>query len=112
MRQLTVAIGVLLLWCAGAAAEDWSTVRCEDPVVIEFIKKQLAGGRFEDGTPMSNYLGDNSKLTATTVSAQKDRFICKISIAFSYAGNSQRIRGQFILREFPGGKVTTQFVPF
>jgi len=109
--RLFLAAVVATLWCGTAIAENWSGIRCEDPRVIEFIKKQLAGGRFEDGTPIGNYLGDNSKLTATTVSAQKDRFICKITIIFSYAGNTERIRGNFTFREFPNGKATAQFVP-
>lgn len=111
MRLFLAAIAVALS-CAAASAEDWSKIRCEDPVVADFIKKQLANGRFEDGTPVRNYLGDNSRLTATTVSAQRDRFICKINIVVTYAGNTERIRGQFVLREFPNGKVTTQLIPY
>lgn len=111
MRLFLAAI-VMAGTCTVASAEDWSRVRCEDPKVVEFIKHQLAGGRFEDGTPVSRYLGDNSKLSATTVSAQKDRFVCKITIAVSYAGNTQRIRARFVLREFPNGKISTQLLPY
>ena len=109
--RLFLAVAVIALSSIAASAEDWSSIRCEEPEVIEFIKKQMAGGRFEDGTPIANYLGDNSRLTATTISAQRDRFACRISIVFTYSGSTERIRGQFILREFANGKITTQFIP-
>ncbi|MDB5540414.1 MAG: hypothetical protein JWQ89_2141 [Devosia sp.] len=65
----------------------------------------------ENGMVLSNYLGNNSKLTATTISAQSDRLVCKINLSLTYAGSTQKIRGRFIYREFAGGKTTVQFIP-
>ena len=107
-----LGVAVAALCCGVANAEDLSRIRCEDPEVIEFVKQQLKVMKFEDGRPIAPYLGNNSKLTGTTVSAQRDRFICNISVAFTYAGNSQKIRGKFVFREFSGKRASVTFIPF
>ena len=112
MRRILIGLVVAVLWCGTASAENWSRVRCEDSQVIDFIKQQLKSMKFEDGTPIAPYLGNNAKLTGTTVSAQSDRFICNISVAFSYAGDSQKIRGRFVFREFSGKRGSVTFIPF
>jgi hypothetical protein len=112
VRQLFVGAVMAMLCCGNADAENWSSVRCEDSRVVDAIKKTIATMKFEDGTPVGNYLGNNSKMTAKTVSAQRDRFICSVSVNVAYAGNTQSIRGKFIFREFSGKKISAQFVPF
>lgn len=112
MRQILVGLAVAMLWCGAASAENWSKIRCEDPEVIDFIKLQLKTMKFEGGQPIAPYLGNNSTLKATTVSAQKDRFVCNVHVAFTYVGNTQKIRGKFVFREFSGDRASVSFIPF
>lgn len=112
MRKLLIGIVIAVLCCGTASAAGVAGVRCEDPRVIDFIKTNLKGMKSEDGEHLSKYLGDNSKLTATTVSAQSNGFICKINLSVAFAGSTQKIRGQFVYREFSGKRASVKFIPF
>lgn len=93
-----------------AAATDYRGIRCEDPEVIKFILEILPKMKMEDGSYFSRVLGNNSKLTATTIGSTKTGFTCKVSIALSYAGNSRTIRGRFIYKEPPGGQASAKWI--
>lgn len=112
MRKLLIGIVIAALCCGTASAASVSRVRCEDPQVIDYIKTNLTGMKSEDGEPLAKYLGDNSKLTATTVSAQGNGFVCKINLSIAFGGNTQKIRGRFVYREFSGKRASVTFVPF
>lgn len=104
LKGLIVALFVAALTLPASAANDYRGIKCEDPEVIEFIKALLPKMKMEDGTYFSRILGNNTNLTATTLSTSKTGFSCKVSIALSYAGNSRSIRGRFVFKEPPGGK--------
>lgn len=108
MHKLLIGIAIAVLCSSAANAAGV----CEDPKVIDYIKTNLKNMKSEDGDPLAKYLGDNSKLTATTVSAQGKGFVCKIHLSVAVGGNTQKIRGRFVYREFSGGRASVTFVPF
>jgi hypothetical protein len=112
MRLLVIAAIFVALPFGAVSAANLAGIRCEDPPVIDFIKTTLKDMKVDGRESFANYLGDNSKLTATTVSSGSDRLICKIHLNIAFAGRTEKIRGQFIYREFASGKATAKFVPF
>jgi hypothetical protein len=112
MRLLLIVALFVALPFGAVSAANLAGIRCEDAPVVDFIKTTLKDMKVEGGESLANYLGDNSKLTATTVSSASDRLICKINLSVAFAGRTEKIRGQFIYREFASGKATAKFVPF
>jgi hypothetical protein len=92
------------------AATNYTGIRCEDPEVIQFIREILPKMKMEDGTNFSRILGNNTKLTATTIGSNATGFTCKVAIALNYAGNSRTIRGRFIFKEPPGGRPSAKWI--
>ena len=112
LKMLIAAALSILLFGGAAAAGDLSRVRCEDQVMTDLIKGELPKMKFEDGTSFANYLGNNAKLTATTVSTAADRVVCRINLNVAFGGDSRKVRGQFIYREFANGTASVTFIPF
>ena len=112
VRKLLIGIAIAVLCSSAASAASTSGVRCEDPQVIDYIKTNLKGMKSEDGQQLSRYLGDNSKLRSTTISAHRDGFVCKISLSLTFGGNTQTIRGRFVYRQFSGDRASATFIPF
>jgi len=111
MMRFMAALGLLLTLCSfahAAAHVDLSHARCEDPRVIKLIKDSLQTMTFGNGRPLSPYLGNNSQLSATTIEAAAQKLICRVSVNFDLHGQ-QAVRGRFIVRAFPGGKMTAEF---
>ena len=112
MLKMLMALAIAALLCGTANAANWSNVHCDDARVIEFIKKTLMDMKSEEGDRLSKYLGNNSKMTATTVSAKANEFVCKVYLNLTYAGTSQKIRGRFVYHEFSGNRASVKFLPF
>jgi hypothetical protein len=64
----------------------------------------------QDGRPFSAILGDNSSLQARTVSAQKTRLDCHISVAIHFR-DIYSIGGKFSILQLPNGKWESRFDP-
>jgi hypothetical protein len=112
VRKLLIGIGIAMLCSSAASAASMSGVRCEDPQVIDYIKTNLKGMKSEDGQQLSRYLGNNSKLSATTISSHSDGFVCKVSLSLTFGGSTQKIRGRFVYRQFSGDRASVTFIPF
>jgi len=93
-------------------ANDLSRVRCENPEFVKFIKESLMKMKFSDGTSLSQYLGNNSQLTATTIGATKTSVACKVTVNYSIQGGTKSVRGKFTYREFGSDKASTEWAPF
>jgi hypothetical protein len=91
-----------------AAPVDLSRARCEDPRVIKLIKDTLLKMTYGGGKPLSPYLGDNSHLTATTISATRQQLICHVGVNFDLR-SQQLVRGRFTIHAFASGKMTGNF---
>lgn len=112
MHKLLIGIAIAVLCSSPVSAAGVSGFRCDDPKVIDYIKTNLRGMKSEDGEPLAKYLGDNSKLTATTISAKGNGFVCQINLSLAYGGSTKKIRGRFVYREFSGKRASVTFVPF
>ena len=96
--------------CGGpASAANLSGTRCEDKAVVSFIKETLRGMTIANGESFSKYLKSNSKVAASTVSARKDRFTCRLRLTVTVAGRTEQIRGRFVYRELANGKASVEF---
>src|SRR5262245_66511699 len=100
LRATSAAALLVLLFESSATAGDLSGVRCEDQPMTDLIRTELPQMKNSNGRLISQYLGDNSKLTAKTLSTAPDRVVCDVTINFFYAGKTERIRGTFTYREF------------
>jgi hypothetical protein len=112
LRATSAAALLVLLVESSAAAGDLSGVRCEDQPMTDLIRTELPKMKFEDGRSIAQYLGNNSQLTAKTVSTAPDRVVCQITVNFTYNGSTDRIRGRFTYREFANGSASVTFSPF
>jgi hypothetical protein len=112
LRVFLIAVVSVLFLGGTAAASDLSRVRCEDQPMTDLIKGELPKMKAEDGTSFAKYLGNNANLTATTVSAAADRVVCRINVNVAFGGDTRKIRGQFIYREFANGTASVTFIPF
>lgn len=112
MRNLLIGMAIAMLSCGAASAAGVAGVRCEDPRVIELIRTSIKDMRTENGQSIARFLGDNSKLTATTISADRNSFICNIHLSVSFGGGSEKLRGRFVYREFSGNRASVKFIPF
>ena len=118
-RILVLAVLALALTpgLAGAASPakpapiDFSRVRCEDPQNTKLIRESLRQMTFADGTPASTVMGNNSKLTATTISASRDKLVCRITVNYQYNGSSRDVRGRYTVRNLADGRIKEEFVP-
>ena len=118
MTRLVLAVAAFaLLSSAPYAASpppltfDFSRTKCEDPKVIDFIKATLSHMTSADGRhSLSEILGNNSNLKARTLSAQKKRLDCRISVATTLNGRSS-LTGKFSILQKPNGTWVTQFDP-
>ncbi len=117
MRLLVAAIALALsLGVAHAAAPtpthvDFSAVRCEMPQITDAIRKGVRNMRSEDGRPLLSYMGDNSALKATTISATHDKLVCRTTINMEVNGRQISLRGRYTARVLPSGKVRIEFLP-
>lgn len=116
MRLLIAAAGLALSLGSASAATpaqiDLSSVRCEMPEITAAIRKSVRNMRLEDGTPMLNYVGNNSGLKATTISAARDKLVCRVTInMMGRGGQSIDFRGRYTLRVGPGNKPLIEFLP-
>jgi hypothetical protein len=98
-----------MLWGGSASAANLSGTRCEDKSVVSFIKDSLRGMTIANGERFSKYLKSNSKVAASTVSARKDRFTCRVALTVSVAGRTEQIKGRFVYREYANGKASIEF---
>ena len=117
MLRLPVALFLLALISEPAMAAsassvpDLSKLKCEDPLVVAFIKESIKGMKFTDGAPVSPYLGNNSRMHATTVSAERTKLVCNVGVSFNFGGGERSLRGKFIIRILPSGKASIVFDP-
>jgi hypothetical protein len=112
MHKLLIGIAIAALWCGTASAASVSRAPCEDPRVIDYIKTNLKSMKSENGESFARYLGDNSKLTATTISADGNGFVCKVNLSVVFGGSTEKVRGRFVYREFSGNRASVTFIPF
>jgi hypothetical protein len=112
------AIALAVLMSAGAiagqalGAQDFSRVRCEDPQAKPIIIKLMAGLRFEDGRSFaSEGLSADSILSISTLSASRDKLVCKLVVSLGFRGMSLPIRGKLTFRQFPNGKLAADWSP-
>jgi len=112
MHKLLIGIAIAMLWCGTASAAGVSKAPCEDPQIVDYIKTNLRNMKSETGESFTRYLGDNSKLTATTISADSNGFVCKVNLSVVFGGSTQKIRGRFVYREFSGKRASVTFIPF
>jgi hypothetical protein len=96
---------------ASTAPIDFSRIRCETPEVTDLIRKAVGNMKFEDGTPILSYLGNNSKLTAKTIEATRQHLVCRVTVNFLIRGTPTSIRGRYTMRNAPGGMVSQEFLP-
>jgi hypothetical protein len=116
MKYLAIAAVCIALLCTGAAAApkqvaDFSRLRCEDPKIAEFIRTSLVGMKTESGHPISSYLGNNNNLKAVTISAQKAKLSCHVSVGYLINGSPMTMRGRLTIALIPDGRVKIAFDP-
>ncbi|WP_055047964.1 hypothetical protein [Devosia sp. A16] len=112
MHKLLIGIAIAVLWCGTANAAGVSRGPCETPEIIDYIKTSLKNMKSENGESFARYLGDNSRLAASTMSADARGFVCKVNVSVVFGGNTQKIRGRFVYREFSGKRASVTFIPF
>ncbi|WP_439603188.1 hypothetical protein [Devosia sp.] len=112
MHKLLIGIAIAVLWGGTASAAGASKGPCEAPQVIDYIKTNLKNMKSESGESFARHLGDNSKLSATTMSADSNGFVCKVNVSVVFGGSTQKIRGRFVYREFSGERASVTFIPF
>jgi len=89
-----------------------SHARCENPKVIARIKEELPNFQLGGGRAfMSNYLGDNSNLTATTISATQNELVCRIMVTFHLNGGDRSVPSRWIVMALPDGGVRETLDP-
>ena len=93
-------------------AQDLSRARCEAPDAKPTIIKLMSGMRFDDGrTFASEGFSADSVVSISTLSASKDKLVCKLVVSLGFRGMSIPIRGKFTFREFPNGKLLANWSP-
>lgn len=114
MKSIALAAFVLLgVMSTSAMALDLSKARCETDDVRQVINKMLPTMRFENGRSFaSEGFSANSVVSLSTISAEKNRLVCKIVLNLGVRGNSQNIRGKFTFRQFGSGRLTAEWSPF
>ena len=111
MHKLVIGIAIAVLWC-GTAGAAGPSAPCEEPQIVDYIKTNLKNMKSETGESFTKYLGDNSKLTASTISADSNGFVCKVNLSVVFGGSTQKLRGRFVYREFSGKRASVTFIPF
>lgn len=114
MKAIALALLISVGATAGQAlgAQDLSRVRCEAPEAKPAIIKLLSGLRFDDGHSFaSEGLSADSIVSISTLSAGRDKLVCKLVVSLGFRGMSIPIRGKFTIRQFPNGKSTAEWSP-
>ena len=114
MKAIALATLILAGATAGQAlgAQDLSRARCEAPQARPTIIKLMSGLRFEDGHSFaSEGFSADSIVSISTLSASKDKLVCKLVISLGFRGMSIPVRGKFTFRQFPNGKLTADWSP-
>lgn len=112
--KLGLLAGVVVactFWSVSAMAVDFSRVRCEDPRTIQHIASIFLSGVTSNGRRMSQFEDLNKIEQSTTVSADKDKLVCSLSVELSYSGSPRFVRGRFTLQKFGGSKVIGKWQP-
>jgi hypothetical protein len=114
MRLLLAAAALALSVGASCAAApppiDFSRARCEMPEITAAIRKSVGNMRLEDGSSLLSYLGNNSGLQATTISATRNKLVCRVTVNLMVRGAPLAIRGRFTVRVVPGNTVKSEFL--
>ena len=111
MKPILTAACLLIAACSPALAlEDFSRVRCETPEMKKFILKVLPTLPF-NGSTFASYIQTNSISGLSTLSAERNKVVCKLTVEVTYSGTSARLPGRFTLRQFPNGKLSAEWSP-
>lgn len=111
LAVIALVVSAATAYAAAPAHIDLSGARCEIPQVTDAIRKSVRNMKLEDGTSLLNYMGNNSALKATTISAARDKLVCRVTINLRVNGQFLDVRGLYTIRLLPGDKLKSEFIP-